>query len=253
MRWTHVLTLAGLLTGGNLTAAESPLTEARDWIGQWVQTRQLISRTRSDGEASKEVLLQTRALHERELKSLDEALARSSTNSVHVTAEREKAERELAESSGALDGVRTVVDELEASVRLLLPLLPPPLLEQARPVVNRIPSGTNTTRAAVTERLQAVVTLLGEIDKFQQTVTVAPGRRPDGQGREVAVDTLYLGLGAAYYSDPTGEVAGVGVPGEDGWRWEAKPGIGRDVLAALAMYRNSRPAAFVALPLSLKP
>jgi hypothetical protein len=103
----------------------------------------------------------------------------------------------------------------------------------------------------VTERLQAVVTLLGEVDKFQQTVTVAPGRQTDSNGREVSVETLYLGLGAAFFSDPTGQVAGVGKPGKAGWEWQLKPDLGADIRSALAMYRNSKPAAFVGLPVTL--
>lgn len=235
--------------------AEAGLVEARDLVAQWVQTRQLVSRTRADGEAMKDLLSQTKAIHERELKTLEEALSRTSTNSTQVTAERVKAEGALAEANGALDRAKGVVEGLEAMVRELLPMLPPPLLEQAKPVIDRIPASPDVVaaRGGVTERLQAVVLLLSEVDKFHQTVTVAGGRQPDGSGREVSVDTLYLGLGAAFYSDATGEVAGVGKPGKAGWEWQPKPEVGGEVRAALAMYRNSKPAAFVGLPLTIAP
>ncbi len=149
--------------------------------------------------------------------------------------------------------MKGIVETLEAAVREMTPRLPAPLLESAKPVLNRIPESAGTSRAGTTERLQAVVTLLGEIDKFHQTITVTSGRQSDGKGREVSVEMLYLGLGAAYFTDPTGDVAGFGVPGKDGWHWTVKPEIGREIREALDMYRNSKPAAFVGLPLTIQP
>jgi len=232
-------------------AAESLLSGTREVVSQWVQTRQLVAKTRSDGEAMKELLAQSKAIHERELQGMAEVLSRTSTNNTQIAEERLKAERELQESNLALEKAKGSVVELEGLVRGLLRLLPPPLVEQAKPALDRIPADSQTARGGVTERLQAVVTLLVEVDKFQQTVTVAAGRQADASGREVSVETLYLGLGAAFFSDPTGQVAGVGKPGNTGWEWQLKPDLGADILSALAMYRNSKPAAFVGLPVTL--
>ena len=244
---------AALITAATLTAtgADIPVRDVRALVEQWVQTRQLVAKTRSDGEAMKELLTQSKAIHERELQGMADVLSRTSTNSTQIAEERRKAEGELQESNLALEKAKESVVELEGLVRGLLPLLPPPLVEQAKPVLDRIPADSQSARGGVTERLQAVVTLLGEVDKFQQTVTVAAGRQKDSNGREVSVETLYLGLGAAFFSDPTGEVAGVGKPGKAGWDWQLKPELGADIRSALAMYRNSKPAAFVGLPVTL--
>lgn len=241
------------LVCGRAGAAESALVDARERLGQWVQTQQLIAKTRADGDASKELLLQTKAIHERELKALEENLLRSTTNSTQIATERAKAESDLAHAEEGIDALRGALGSIEGQVRALIPVFPPPLLEQLQPLLNRIPEKAEATRAGATERLQTVVTLLNEVDKFQQAVTVSGGRQKDSSGREVSVETLYLGLGAAYFSDATGGVAGVGVPGAAGWVWTLKPEIGGVVRDALAMYRNARPAAFVGLPLRIEP
>lgn len=252
-RLMALLPLSALFIGKCLSAggAELPLAGVRSLVEQWVETRRLISRTRADGEASKDLLSQTKAIHERELKSLEDVLTRTSTNSTQIDKERAQAELELAESQAALERAKAEVVKLEASVRELLPMLPPPLVERAKPLLDRIPADPDKARGGVTERLQTVVSLLGEIDKFHQSLTVAGGRQNDGSGREVSVDTLYLGLGAAFFCDPTGQVAGVGRPGAAGWEWQLKPEMGDAVREAIAMYRNSKPAAFVGLPITI--
>ncbi len=64
--------------------AESPLSDARSTLEKWVETRQLISRTKSDWQSDKEMLEQTCQLLERELKELGEQSAKLSTNHMQV-------------------------------------------------------------------------------------------------------------------------------------------------------------------------
>jgi hypothetical protein len=230
---------------------QDTVTTTRELVARWVQTEQLTSQTRSEWERDKEVLQQTRVLYERELQSLSETLARISTNSTQVELERKAAEAELNESAAALERARQIVSALEKELGALIPLLPTPLLEQARPLLHRLPTNSATTSAPVTERIQAVVGFLNEVDKFNGAVAVVSGREPDAQGREVSVDVLYVGLGVAYYSDPTGDVAGSGTPTPQGWRWTLQPALGPRIRDAIAMYRNTRQANFVGLPIRI--
>ena len=47
--------------------------------------------------------------------------------------------------------------------------------------------------------------------------------RKNQSGAEVQAQVIYVGLAQAYFVDPSGEFAGVGSPGEDGWKWSIKP------------------------------
>lgn len=233
-------------------AAEAKVADVRSAVEQWVQAQQVISKTKADWQAEKELLLQTKALFERELKSIEEQIARTtSTNSV-AEAERTEADAELAHLNQGLTRATALVAELETEARSLLPLLPPPLMTTVQPILNRFPTDSLSTRAPVIERMQNVVSLLNEIDKFNNAVTVVNEKRPDAKGEQVSVDTLYLGLGAAWYVDGTGDVAGIGAPGDGGWQWTLKPEVASQVRDAIAMYRSQKTARFVGLPVTIK-
>lgn len=236
------------MAGCQLWAADSPVTTARETLAQWVQTRQLVSKTLTDWDADREMLGQTKVLFERELAAVAERLGKVSTNSSVADAERATAEAELKSFEAGLAKSRELVANLEREVRAIVPLFPPPLVETVQPLLNRLPENSAETKAGVTERMQTVVALLNEADKFQNAVTVANEKRANAQGEQVSVDVLYLGFGAAYFVDGTGSVAGTGVPGAAGWSWTLNPGIGGAVQNAIAMYRSQKPAAFVGLP-----
>ncbi len=240
--------LVGCFASGLLGAAESPVAAARDTLAQWVQTRQLISKTRTDWEADREMLGQTKALFERELAAVAEQMGKLSTNSTVADAERRKAEAELAQHGEALEKSKVVVANLEKEVRGILPLLPPPLTATVQPWVNRLPADSANTKAGPVERFQTVVGLLNEVDKFNNAITVANDKQPNGKGDQVSVDVIYLGLGIAYFVDAAGEVAGMGSPGAGGWQWKLQPELGPKVRDAIAIYRSQKAAEFLGLP-----
>jgi hypothetical protein len=230
----------------------APLAAARESVSQWVQTRQLISQTQAAWESDREMLGQSKALFERELKTVREQLSKVSTNSSVADQERLKSEADLKQHTDTLDAARSLVVELEAQVRQSLPILPPTLQATIKPLTDRLPADSATTKAGVIERLQTVVSLLNEIDKFNTAVSVFPEKQANAKGEPVAVDTLYLGLAGAWFVDSTGEVAGVGKPTPKGWEWKLQPEIAGKVRNAVAIYRSQKPAAFVALPASVQ-
>ena len=62
------------------------------------------------------------------------------------------------------------------------------------------------------------------------------------------METVYVGLGAAYFVNDADNFAGVGTSGAAGWEWSNKPEIAHSVREIIRIYRNERPARFVALP-----
>lgn len=245
-------TFALFTAAAALVAADPSLPAVRETLAQWVQARQLISRTETDWNADKEILQQSKALYERELASVQAQINRISTNSSVANRERLAAEAELQEMSAGVEASRTIVARLESDVRSLLPLLPPPLKAATQPLADRLPADPATTKAGATDRLQTVVSLLNEIDKFHNTLTIANEKQPNDKGELISVDVLYVGLAAAYFVDASGTVAGIGSPGDSGWTWQLKPGIGSAVRDSIAMYRSQKPAAFVGLPATIR-
>ena len=254
MRFRSAVALA--LAAANPTVLsygdDHPLVVARSGIEQWVQTRQLVSRTKSDWEAEKEILLQTKALHERELAGIAEQLSKVSTNSTQVDRERVAAEQDLKASNDALDQARALVAALEGRVRTLTPRLPGPLLETMRPLLTKLPEDSQATKVPVTERVQTVVSLLSEVDKFNNAVAIYSEKRKNAQGEEVSVETVYAGLGAAWFVNQTGDFAGSGHPGANGWEWTMEPALAERVREVVRIYRGERTAHFVQLPVTLR-
>jgi hypothetical protein len=134
----------------------------------------------------------------------------------------------------------------------LLPRLPVPLQDLLKPFLNRLPAGSGTTQIKAVERVQALVGALNELDKFNNSLAVFSEKRRNSQGTEISVQTVYVGLGAAYFVNDTGDFAGVGSPGPNGWEWTVKPELAASVQDILRIYRNEKPARFIPLPVQLR-
>jgi hypothetical protein len=241
---------AGSLT---VTAADSAaLTETRATLEQWVQTRQLISKTKTDWQADKETLEQTAVLFERELGSIAAQMSKVSTNSTQVDKERELALAQQKELNDASEAVKTLVAGLEKKITELAPSFPPPLAEKLQPLIKRIPSDPVTTKASGLERLQNVVGIVNEVDKFNAAVTVVSEVQKNPSGAEVQVETMYVGLAQAYFVDKAGDYAGVCLPSGQGWQWTPKNELAGKIQKSIAMYKNAAPADFVSLPVQIK-
>ena len=230
------------------TAAESRLNEARSTLEKWVETRQLISRTKADWQTDKETLEQSLKLFERELQSVEEQMSKISTNNFQVDKERAQAESLRKSSNDSLERTRQFADGFEAQLTKLAPQLPVPLQEIIKPLLNRLPPDPANTRMTAAERSQVIVGILNELDKFNNAVTVFSEKRKNEKGEEVAVETVYAGLGAAYFVNDSGDLAGSGVVGKNGWEWTLKSELAASVREVIRIYRNERPARFVTLP-----
>jgi len=224
------------------------LSDTRDLVGKWVETRQIISQTRSDWETTKETLGQTIRLFERELANLAEEMSKVSTNSTQVELERAQALAEQKEIHEALDKVQALAPVLEAKIQSLVPAFPPPLLETITPLLKRIPAADDETKAGGPERMQNIVGIVNEVDKFNASVAVVNEIQKNPAGAEVQVETIYIGLGQAYFVDKSGAYAGVGAPTPQGWKWTPQTELAAAIKNSLAIYRNAAPAVFVGLP-----
>ena len=228
--------------------ADASLNATRSTLEKWVETRHLISKTRSDWQADKELLEQTILALERELQSVEDQFGKLGTNSAQVERERAQAETQLKVSNESLDRTRRFAADFEAQIVRLVPRLPAPLQDILKPALSRLPSDPATTRMPAWERTREIVGILGELDKFNNAVTLFSEKRRNAKSEEVAVETVYVGLGAAYFVNDANDFAGTGTPGPNGWEWTVQSELAPAVREVIRIYRNERGAKFVPLP-----
>lgn len=254
MKLTLIAVNLGLAAVFAATAAESEnkLSAARSTLEKWVEARQLVSRTRSDWQADKETLQQTALILERELKGVEEKFSKLSTNNLQAEKERAETEALIKASNEGLAPAQQFAVEFESKIRALAPRLPDPLKDILKPLFARLPAEGTNTQMKATERVQAIVAILNELDKFNNALNVFSEKRKNSAGAEVSVETVYVGLGAGYFVNDSGDFAGMGTPGAAGWEWSSKPEIAGHVREVIRIYRNERPAKFVSLPAAIK-
>ena len=232
--------------------AENKLSATRDTLGKWVETRQLVSKTRADWQTDKETIEQTIALFERELKGVEEQMGKVSTNSSQADKERVQTEAGIKSANEALEPAQKFAAGFEVQLMKLVPQLPQPLQDILKPTLAKLPADSANTKAKPTERIQVIVGALNEIDKFNNAVTIFNEKRKNPAGTEVAVETVYVGLGGAYFVNEAGDFAGSGTPGAGGWEWTVKPDLAASVKEVIKIYRAEHTARFVALPAVIK-
>lgn len=235
-------------------AADDWIADTRTAMEKWVETRRMISRVKSDWAAERETLQQTVELFEKDLANFQELIGGVETGSQQVDKERAEQETRKQELVQAGERLQELLALLESKVIVLAKRLPPPLTElpDFGKLVSRIPVDPVATKLPVSARLQTLVAILNEADKFNGAINVVPEIRQVEGGAEVQVKTLYLGLGQAWYVDPSGKYAGTGTPGTAGWDWTASPALAARITKAIAVYENAQPAAFVSLPAKIQ-
>lgn len=250
-----LLLLPLLWAGTSLQAAESnPLGDARTSLQSWVQTRQLISKTRIDWQADKETLGQTILAFERALKGVEEQSSKLTTNSTEVERQRLEAEALLKSSNDSLERARLFAIEFQSQLSKLVPQLPEPLQEKLnKEFLPKLPASDSTnTQGSVSSRIQTLLGILNECDKFNNAVGIYTEKRKNAGGEEVSVDTVYVGLGAAYFVNDGNNFAGTGRPGPNGWEWTPQPDLASHIRDVVRIYKNERAARFVPLPVAIR-
>lgn len=142
--------------------------------------------------------------------------------------------------------------EAEKELRSLYRRLPPPLQQELRPLFNALPENPATSTAAIAQRIQPVAAMLTQIQRFNGSVTVVDAFREFEAGTPVQIESIYFGLGASFYVDKSNTHAGVGVMGPNGWTWRDDPSIAQAVRSFLEIYRGSRQATYIFLPIEIQ-
>ena len=245
--------LAFWLTSGSVFAQGSKFEEARTHIEKWVQTRQLIARRDADWRVERENIGQSVGLLQREIDLLKEAIDKSEQVDSEADAEKKRITLSLEDLKKANKVVDAVLWGMERQALALMKSFPDPLKDRTSNVRSRIPLKKEDLRGrSAAERMQNVVAMLNEADRFNSAITLAIEVRKDAEGKDRQVQALYLGLGHAYYADQSGSFAGVGVPGAEGWTWTVNAELGSTIRKVIDIYENERKAEFIAIPVNIQ-
>ncbi len=243
---------AGLMSVLTLGAVEEVLGLTRASLEKWVETRQLISKTRGDWQADKEMIEQNIQLFERELKAVEESISKLGTG--NSQAEKEKVETTVAlkASHETLDQAKMFAAGFEIKLAKLILQFPAPLQEILKPYLDKLPAAGVATKLGGPERMQVIIGILNEVDKFNNAISIFSEKRKNQKQEDVAVQSIYVGLGAGYFVNDADDFAGIGSSGANGWEWKTQSELAPAVKEIIRIYRNEQPARFVALPAVIK-
>jgi hypothetical protein len=245
--------VAAMVLASSLSAQTSQQVElARQKIQKWVQTRQVISKERSDWRVQKESLVSTKELLEQELKEVEEKLANLSGNESAADARRAELTEEKEGLESATSSVRNRLADLEVMVRNISKRFPEAFLQQIDPLLRRIPEDPyRPGRATVGERLPNIVGIIQAAGKFNSTLHLFRETVPV-EGLELQVDVLYWGMGIAYFVDQNNTYAGYKYPTDSGWKSQVMVEIAPQVRQIVDMYQRKNPnIEFVSLPVAI--
>lgn len=239
--------LSAPLLLASLKAADS-LQETRNVLEQWVETRQITSKERSDWLLEESILKDTSALLTNELERLNEALSvlESSSTAAEQDRSRLAAEKEALNTASAV--IEASIGKLETQMKQIIRTLPQPLVSKIKPLIRRLPENPQDTKLSLGERVQNIVGILSQADKFNTTITATSESREITEGKVVEVRTLYWGLAMAYYVDASATYSGIGYPSDQGWQWPKVNGSGPAIQNLLNVYEGTEAIQFVEVP-----
>lgn len=237
----------GVLLASTAEAA-GDIQKTRDILEQWVETNQLISEEKNDWLIEESILSDTRNLLNNELDRLKETLRELEATASAADEEREQLSAAKADLSSGSDVIEGSLAALEDQLKSIIKTLPDPLVEKIKPLIRRLPKDSKDTGLSIGERVQNIVGILSQADKFNTTLTITSESREISEGKFVQVSTLYWGLAMAYYVDDSGSYAGIGLAGANGWEWPEISEAGPRIKKLIEIYEGLSDIQFVELP-----
>lgn len=243
----------GTLAGAQAPAGNAPATidDTRSTVSKWVATQELIFKERKAWQQERELLQSRIDLVQKEIADLERRLAETRRTLGESNGRRAEVESGKREATSASARLADRLGGYEGKVRRLYKVLPDATREKVAPLFRRIPDDPATTKVSLAERFQNVLGILNEVNRINGEVTLATELRPLSDGKPSEVRTIYAGLAQAWFISARGE-AGVGHPTPDGWTWEPKNEISRDVNIAVQVLQNTVKPQFVPLPVAIK-
>lgn len=249
------------LWGGVLLAQDEPVSKTeklKDSVREWIETMREIQTAEDTWERD-------RILLEDQRSALESEIADLTVRVKEAKVEKEGADKESLDDVSKREALVAANDLLAAEVRKLetamigrLPSLPSPLAEEPRvkelmeQVRQDVALSGKEAESGLTKRLNNVLNLLTEAEKWQQTVHLRDELHVSEDGQKFNMKVVYFGLGAAYAVNGAGNFALVGAPDEEGWIFETRNDLAGEIKQMVDVLNGDVDARFVELPIDLK-
>lgn len=235
----------------------TPTEELRVTVNEWVETMRLIQQEENDWTRDQEVLTNYREGLEKEITDLNEKIAAAKTRKEGADSESLKDTEERDRYASANEELAKLVRALEENMAAKLPLIPAPLRDEPKvsQSIEDLDRALKLTgdelKKDVSKRLQNLINLTSEIEKFQQTVVLRKELHTVDGGREINMEVIYFGLSTAYAVNEDGGVALVGKPdAKDGWKFEERKDLAGAIRDLIDSTNGDRDPTFISLPIS---
>jgi len=227
------------------------LGQTRATLKQWVELKKLISEEESRWTVEKQTLNESIDLLTKEIEKLDEQITSMQEDADAAQLERQSLNNEDDQLRAASAVVKEIASELEAQVLGLVDYFPESLKDKLSLLTERIPKNAKAADAlGLSTRLQYVIGILSEIEKFNRQISVEETMQRIGDS-DVAVKTIYIGLAVGYYVDGTRTQAGILRPAKGGWEKERRDELAEQIATAIGVYEREETAQFVNLPINV--
>lgn len=237
--------LAAVSTGW---AAVGGAGDVRAVVEQWVAIEKTISEESAAWKEKERLLRDMIRSARSERENLNAQIAEAKQTASAADQKRAELVSQRQELEASAEAVLRFLSGMERRLRNLQARLPQPLQDSLAGHFKNIPEDAASSRQGLAARMQGVVSILDAIQKFDGVAQVFEEVRTLADDSVGAVQTLYLGLGAAYFLSESDEDAGFGVPSETGWNWVSRPETAGAVKEAIAMIEQKTEARFVPLP-----
>ncbi len=235
----------------------SETAKLKESVREWIETMREIQIEETTWERDRELL-------EGQRESLDSEISDLKKRLEDAREEKSGADQQSVEEVARRDALVKADEKLAAEVRELekglvarLSSFPPPLAEDPRikELMEQVRKDVTVTGEEagknLTKRLNNVLNLLTEAEKWQQAVHLREELRTADDGRKFNMQVIYYGLGSAYAVNEAGDYALVGTAGESGWIFEPRNELAPQIREMVSVLTGDAEARFTTLPLSL--
>lgn len=227
------------------------LGQTRSTLKQWVELKKLVSEEKSKWTVEKQTLNESIDLLTKEIDKLDQQITSMQDQADSAQRERQSLNNEDDRLKAASAVVGEIATDLESQVIGLVEYFPESLKKKLKLLTERIPKNAKAADTlGLSTRLQYVIGILSEIEKFNKQITVEETMQRIGDS-DVAVKTIYIGLAVAYYVDGTRTQAGILRPAKGGWEKERRDELALEISTAIGVYEREETAQFVNLPINV--
>lgn len=246
-----IYTLVAFALTAPLLATEEPtLKELDALVGRWIGLRTTIAEEQREWDARQNQWNAEIKLLSQESAMLDSEMEIFSGAASAEEQERAKLLARKHAMTAELDKLKAALDAAELEMKAWKIRLPESLRLPLDPLFKALPeTQADADKLEITKRVQTIVALYTQIENLQYGFHCTSEMLDVGNGERRQVDVIYVGLSRAFAVSLNNEWAAVGIPGSNGWNWQAHSEHADSVRSAIVVFNRQKAAELVRLPM----